>query len=114
VGGGAQKGEPVDLSRVGHDCRARWRAGSVGTWRSVEIAVGLLDGGRWYVQLVGQVHARPRAYPNKQAAWQVVQNLMATRPGEQWERVPCYPSEPLRSSSPAKQHRESRGHSDQT
>jgi hypothetical protein len=106
---GREKGEPVDLSRVGHDCRARWRTGPVGTWRVVEIAVGVLDGGRWYVELVGQVHARPRAYSSKQAAWQVVQNLMATRPGEQWERVPCYPSKPVRSSEPAEERQAQRG-----
>jgi hypothetical protein len=81
------------LSHLGHECRARWRTGSVETWRSVEIAVGQLDDGRCYVDRIGQVHGRPRAYSTKRVAWAIVKNLMALEPGAQWERVPCYPSE---------------------
>jgi hypothetical protein len=95
VGGQLERGEPIDLSKVGHECRARWRTGSVETWRSVQIAVGVLDDGRWYVERIGQVQGRPRAYSTKTGAWQVVRNLMAVEPDARWERVPCYPSEPL-------------------
>jgi hypothetical protein len=91
--GGVEKGEQIDLSRIGHDCRARWRTGPVQGWQAVQIAVGVLDDGRWYVERIGQIHGRPRAYSTKGAAWQVVRNLMAAEPDADWERVPCYPSE---------------------
>ncbi|HEY3010508.1 MAG TPA: hypothetical protein VGJ63_20930 [Micromonosporaceae bacterium] len=97
--GGVERGEPVDLSKVGHECRARWRTGTEGTWRQVDIAAGQLDDGRWYVARVGQVHGRPRSYSNKAVAWQIVQQLMAAEPDARWRRVPCYPSEPVLRSA---------------
>jgi hypothetical protein len=95
VGTGVERGEPIDLSRVGHECRAKWRTGAVGTWRQVQVAVGELDDGRWFVERVGQIHGRPRAYSSKAAAWHVARQLMAAQVDAEWERVPCYPSEPL-------------------
>lgn len=99
VGDRVEHGEIVDLSRIGHDCRVRWRTGSVQGWQAVQIAVGILDDGRWFVERIGQVHGRPRAYSSKAAAWQVVRNLMAAEAGVEWERVPCYPSVAWQRSS---------------
>jgi hypothetical protein len=95
MGRGVERGEPVDLSRISHECRAKWRTGAVGTWRQVQIAVGLLDDGRWYVERIGRIHGRPRVYSTKAAAWAVVRHLIAVEPDARWERVPCYPSEHL-------------------
>lgn len=84
------RGEPFKLHRARHECRARWeRVGYRGGPFAAIIAVGELDDGRWYVDVIGQVHQDPRAYPTKQQAWIVARNWMR-RIGGQWERIPCY------------------------
>jgi hypothetical protein len=89
------RGEPIELHRVRHDCRARWdRPGNRGGPFAAAISVGMLDDGRWYVDVIGQVNHRPRAYPSREHAWTVVRNWMRHLGGE-WERIPCYGGIPL-------------------
>lgn len=90
-------GVPVDLTwDYTHRCKGRWRhGGNRAAWQARYIAVGTLADGRWYVDSVGQVHPGCRAYRTRASAWAVAQNLMAAGGAqpEEWERVPCYPTD---------------------
>jgi hypothetical protein len=84
------RGEPITLKRAKYECRARWeRVGYRGGPHAAIVAVGELDDGRWYVDVIGQANRRPRAYATKHDAWVVVQQWMRHFGGE-WERIPCY------------------------
>ena len=87
---------PVSLTRVGHECRARWilvyrgdRGGG-----QMSVSVGELDDGRWFLDPHGGGSDRCRAYPTKQAVWAAARVWMGERMAElggRWESVPCYP-----------------------
>jgi hypothetical protein len=55
--------ERVDLDRIGHAERQRWRNGDEWDLRATKIAVGELADGRWYVRCYdGPVLPAARAY----------------------------------------------------
>lgn len=61
--------ERVDLDREQHAERQRWRNGGEWDQRSVKVAVGELDGGRWYVRRYGGVATKVCAYAGPHAEW---------------------------------------------
>jgi hypothetical protein len=58
--------ERVDLTRVRHAERQRWRNGDEWDPAAVKVAVGELDGG-WYVRCYGGVDEQARAWDGPHA-----------------------------------------------
>lgn len=65
--------ERIDLRKVRHAERQRWRCGDEWDRKATKIAVGTLPGGRWYVRCYDglKAGARPlaRVYGPKHAEW---------------------------------------------
>jgi hypothetical protein len=61
--------ELVDLAHEPHAERKRWRNGDEWDPAAVKVAVGELDGGRWYVRCYGGGRGGARAYDGPHAEW---------------------------------------------
>jgi len=81
----------VRLAGARYRCHARWRQLGQPPWAQRWLSVGELAGGRWYVQVVAQVHVPARGYPDAASALAAARRLRQWY-GGQWEEAPCYPT----------------------
>jgi len=88
---GVERGEHVDLLRIHHQCKARWRNQRVGGAWEKFIRTGTLEDGRWFVEMISrQPPNGARAYASREAAWDVIKKLMRAHADSTWSRTPCY------------------------
>lgn len=59
--------ERVDLGQERHAERQRWRNGGEWDERAAKVAVGQLNGGRWYVRRYGGGEQAAKAYAGERA-----------------------------------------------
>jgi len=86
-----ERGEHVDLLRIHHQCKARWRNQRTGGAWAKSIRTGTLEDGRWFVELISmQPPNGARAYSSREVAWEVIKNLMRAHADSIWSRTPCY------------------------
>lgn len=82
------------LWQVKHRCMARWRRTELMPHqsRSVQVKIGTLTTGGWYVDTIKPDVDECRPYPDQQTAREVAHRWM-DRLGGEWEQIPCYPTE---------------------
>lgn len=99
---GGHEPSVVRLAGQRYRCHHRWRQLGQKAWAQRWVSVGQIIGGRWYVQVVSQVHTPARGYPDPVSAYAAAQRIKAEltrRHGGGWEEVPCYPTQAALATS---------------
>lgn len=80
------RGERVDVRQVPHRQLRHWTLRAASAPYAVQVLLGVLGDGRWYVWRLDPVHSEARAYIGQQQAEQVARQVMAAI-GEGWSEV---------------------------
>jgi len=95
---GGHEPSVVRLAGQRYCCHHRWRQLGQKAWAQRWLSVGELAGGRWYVQVVSQVHTPARGYPD--AAALAAARRLRQWYGGGWEEAPCYPTADVVAAQP--------------